>query len=294
MKSYLKYTITEENQGLAVEDYLKQVLQISGRKIQKLTRLKGIQLNGKKVFLQKKVKTGDVLRVLNLEDLSYGVEPEEGQIDILYEDEYLIVLNKPAGKLVHPAGMTESGTLANYLAYYYQQSGVVNTIRPLHRLDRDTSGCVAFAKGSAAQTKMEELLAAGEIKRTYLAIVEGHVEPSSGTITSPIAVHPTKPNRRIVDENGLEAITHYRTLKTLEKCTLLELKLETGRTHQIRVHLAALGHPVLGDGMYGRRSSFIPRQALHAAMLTFTHPLRPKTVCVEARIPEDISKCIGT
>ena len=293
MKSYKNYTVTEEHNGRVVEEYLKQVLQISGRKIQKLTRLNGILLNGKKVFLQKKLKIGDTLRILSLEDLTYGVEPEAGSIDILYEDEYLIVLNKPAGLLVHPTGMTSRGTLANLLAYYFQQLGIVCTIRPLHRLDRDTSGCIAFAKEAAVQTKMEELLGAGKIKRTYQALVEGQVDPRQGTINLPIASHPTKPNQRIVHEKGSEAITHYQTLKVFGKTSLLELSLDTGRTHQIRVHLAYLGHPVIGDRMYGKKSSVISRQALHAVKLRFPHPVKKDIeICAEANIPEDFLKCM--
>ncbi|ADY54839.1 pseudouridine synthase, RluA family [Syntrophobotulus glycolicus DSM 8271] len=292
MKSYLKYTIAEEHQGLTVEEYLKKALQISGRKIQKLTRLTGILLNGKKVFLQKKLRAGDLLSVLSLQDRSYGVNPEAGAIDILYEDESLIVLNKPAGLLVHPAGMTTSGTLANYLADYFRQLGVICTIRPLHRLDRDTSGCLVFAKGPVVQSKMEDLLAAGKIKRTYLALAEGLIIPAEGTISAPIASDPAKPNRRMVSEKGSQAITHYRKLKTFGQNSLVELNLETGRTHQIRVHLAYLGHPILGDRMYGRKSPLISRQALHAVKISFQHPVKETEICLEAKLPGDFLKCL--
>ncbi|MBP2660196.1 MAG: pseudouridine synthase, RluA family, partial [Firmicutes bacterium] len=151
MKSFTIYKVTKEHEGLTLEEYLKTILQYSGRKIQKLTRQKGIFLNGKKVFLQRKVKSQDVLRVLIAQDMTYGVEPEEGSIEILYEDDYMLVVNKPAYQLVHPTGQTTKGTLANYLAYYLQQQGVITTIRPVHRLDRETSGCVIFAKDDRSQ-----------------------------------------------------------------------------------------------------------------------------------------------
>lgn len=299
MKTYHTYQIGGEHQGLTVELYLKNILQYSGRKIQKLTRLKGIQLNKKTVFLQKKVKAGDLLSVLILEDKSYGVLPEEGPIEVLWEDSQVIILNKPPQMLVHPAGQTTQKTLANYLAYYFQQKKELVTIRPLHRLDRDTTGCIAFAKDAQTQTVLEQQLHHGTFKRSYYALVEGKLEPQAGTIDLPIGFHPAKPNRRTVTEQGERAITSYRTLKILgnegnvPSLSLLELKLETGRTHQIRVHLAHVGHPVLGDRMYGRRSPFIARQALHACSIFFIHPKDGQGITVHAPIPSDLKPLVG-
>lgn len=293
MKSFKTYLIDSEHQGLTVELYLKNILLFSGRKIQKLTRLKGIRLNKKTVFLQKKVLADDVLSVLTLEDKSYGVLPEEGSIDILFEDSQVIVVNKPPNMLVHPAGQTSHGTLANYLAYYFQRRGEVLTIRPLHRLDRDTSGCVVFAKDAQTQAMLEKQLHNGDFKRSYYALVEGSIEPQEGTIDFPIGRHPKMPNRRAAVEQGERAITHYRTLKSIRNnervpdLSLLELKLETGRTHQIRVHLAHVGHPVIGDKMYGKQSALIARQALHAESVFFIHPKEGQKIKVQAPIPLD-------
>ena len=294
MKSYTAYSIVEEHQGLTVEVYLKQVLMYSGRKIQKLTRLKGILLNKKTVFLQKKVKTGDILRVLALEDLSYGVEPESGPVEILYEDSYLIVLNKPSGLLVHPAGQTSQGTLSNYLANYYQQQGVICTVRPIHRLDRETSGCVIFAKDSPTQTLLETSLKEGILKRTYQAVVNGIVDPPAGTINAPIGPHPTKPNRRAINQKGDQAVTHYKTVHNFSEASLLELTLATGRTHQIRVHLTHIGHPIIGDKMYGKGSALISGQALHALSLHFPHPVEQGDIVVEAPFPKNFLRVIET
>jgi len=287
MKKFTTYKIEKEQDGFVLETYLKQTLQYSGRKIQKLTRKKGILLNGKAVFLQKKVKFGDTLRVLNFEDVAYGVEPEAGNIEILYEDEYMLVLNKPARQLVHPTGQTTSGTLANYLAYELQKRNIVTTIRPVHRLDRETSGCIIFAKDSRSQFILEQQLKEKTLKRTYWALVNGLVCPAKGTIDAPIGNHPSKSNRRAIDTNGEPAITHYRTVEHYTDTSLVELSLDTGRTHQIRLHLAHIGYPILGDGMYGVRFSGMLRQALHATCITFQRLQDHSEINVQAPLPQD-------
>jgi len=289
---FKQFVIDDEHQGLPVETYMRQVLGYSGRQIQKLTRKKGILLNGRPAFLQRKVLTGDRLQVLVLEDRSYGVLPEPGEIEVLYEDRDIVIVNKPAGMLVHPAGRTTCGTLANYLAYYFQQAGMVHTIRPLHRLDRETSGCVLFAKNSPTQTALERELREGRIRRTYLALVKGIIDPQEGKIDAPIGIHPRFANRRIVSSEGEPAVTYYRVLEKFSEACLVELNLETGRTHQIRVHLAHIGHPVIGDGMYGKRDDSISRQALHAVEIALVHPVTKQELSVKAPIPEDIEKAI--
>lgn len=292
MKSFHTYKIAAEHAGQTVEEYLKQVLQHSGRTIQKLTRQQGVFLNGRKTYLQKKLKSDDTLRIPALQDRSYGVEPEQGGIEILFEDNYVMVLNKPAFQLVHPAGRTASGTLSNYLAYHWQQQGVVNAIRPIHRLDRDTSGCILFAKDAHSQFLLEQQLSSRLLKRTYQALVQGKVEPASGTIDAPIAPHPRMPNRRAVSANGEPALTHYRTLRSFQNYTLLELVLDTGRTHQIRIHAAHIGHPVIGDGMYGIRVPWMLRQALHAASVSFLDLQHGREVTVDAPLPPDFHQAI--
>lgn len=292
MKTFMSYKIKEDHGGLPVETYLKDILGYSGRKIQKLTRKKGILLNKRSVFLQKKLKAGDLLQIAVLEDTSYGVQPEAGNIDILYEDKYLLVLNKPPYQLVHPAGHTTRGTLANHLAYHWQQQGLLCTLRPLHRLDRDTSGCILFAKDAQSQFKLEEQLKSKQISRLYQACVTGLVEPPRGTITAGIAIHPDRPNRRIVSDQGETAITHYRTLRQFSTASLLELELETGRTHQIRLHLAHLGHPVIGDSMYGTPSPLMPRQALHAVSVTFNTLDGNRRMTVQAPLPADFQQLL--
>ncbi len=294
MKSFHTYKVAKEHAGLTVENYLKAILQYSGRKIQKLTRKKGILLNGRTVFLQKKIKQDDTLRILTFEDTEYGVIPEQGVINVLYEDNYLIILNKPPFQLVHPTGQTTRGTLANYLAYYLKQRGIISTIRALHRLDRDTSGCIIFAKDSRSQFILEQQLKGRTLKRTYLALVKGLVCPPCGTVDAPIGPHPNQPNRRAVNEKGEQAITHYQTISRFTDASLLELSLETGRTHQIRVHLAHLGHPVMGDNMYGERSRRMARQALHAASVTFRHLKDNHEITVQSPLPDDFEQAISS
>ena len=292
MKSFDTYKVSKEYTGFTLEEYLKQILQYSGRKIQKLTRQKGIQLNGKTVFLQKKIKADDTLRVRITEDTTYGVQPEEGPIDILYEDDYLLVLNKPAYQLVHPTGRTTTGTLANYLAYRQQQGGIVATVRPVHRLDRETSGCVIFAKDSHSQFILEQQLKERVLKRSYRAVVKGIVTPPSAIIDAPIGAHPNLPNRRAINEEGEQAITHYQTIQNFSDTTLLELTLDTGRTHQIRLHLAHIGNPIIGDSMYGVRSSVMARQALHASSVSFKHVKNKQEITVQAPLPADFADTI--
>lgn len=292
MKSFTTYKVAQEHAGFVLETYLKQILQYSGRKIQKLTRQKGILLNGKAVFLQKKVKLGDTVRVLNSEDTTYGVQPEQGSVEILYEDDYMIVANKPAYQLVHPTGQTTSGTLANYLAYELQQRNSVCTVRPVHRLDRETSGCIIFAKDSRSQFILEQQLKERTLKRTYWALVKGIVTPAVGIIDAPIGKHPSLPNRRAVNQQGEAAITHYRTIQNFADTSLVELTLDTGRTHQIRIHLAHLGYPIIGDGMYGIRTPWMNRQALHATAISFTALKDNQEITIQAPLPMDFSHAI--
>ncbi|HWR42589.1 RluA family pseudouridine synthase [Sporomusa sp.] len=294
MKSFQTHKVSQEHASLTIEDYLKQVLHYSGRKIQKLTRQKGIFLNGKAAFLQKQLKLQDTLRVLVVEDISYGVQPEAGNIEILYEDDYVLILNKPPYQLVHPTGQTTSGTLANYLAYHLAEKGVVSTVRPVHRLDRETSGCIIFAKDSRSQFLLEQQLKERVLKRTYWALTKGIVEPPAGTINAPIGPHPTSPNRRAIHAKGEEAVTHYQTIRRFSDASLMELSLDTGRTHQIRVHLAHLGYPIIGDRMYGVRSPLMSRQALHAVSITFEHLGDNRQITVNAPLPLDFERILNS
>lgn len=293
-----KYTVTEENAGLTLDSYLKDILKISARARQKLFFSKTVYLNGKSSHSKHTVKAGDTVGVREFLDMSYSVTPEKAEIEVLYEDADVIVLNKPAGILVHPAGQTKTGTLANHLAYYFQQKNEMVTIRPLHRLDRDTTGCVLFAKSAKAQSILEKELAAGDIHRSYEALVIGSSEKLmqlylDGFINLPIGRHPFKPNQRIVTEKGQTAITCFKISEDLGTHLLLDLELKTGKTHQIRVHLSHIGFPVLGDKMYGTASKLINHQALHAKHLEFKHPVTGKCIQVDAPRPDELTNAIN-
>lgn len=292
MSKFISYRIEPEQAGLLLEHYLKQILQFSGRRVQRLTRQKGILLNGRAVFLQKKLKAGDQLKIKTETDEGYGVEPEAGPVEILYEDECMLVLNKPPRQLVHPAGQTTAGTLANYLAYEFQQRGICHAIRPLHRLDRDTSGCIIFAKDANSQFLLEQQMKDKRLQRQYTALTAGAPEAGEGVIDAPIGRDPARPNRRAVRKDGDPASTLYRVIFSAGEISQLQLTLLTGRTHQIRVHLAHIACPILGDGMYGRRSPWISRQALHASKITFYRLADQKQITVEAALPEDFRQAL--
>ena len=296
--SLKKYIVADRYDGMELERYLKEVMAVSARQRQKLFFSRGVYVNGSSAHTKRLLKAGDMVAVRQFKDTGYGVVPEEGPVDVLYEDNEVIVLNKPAGMLVHPAGQTGSGTLANYLAHYFKVKGQMVTIRPLHRLDRDTTGCVLFAKSSEVQAKLEASLAAGRLHRKYEAVVSGDVallqaKFPEGTINLPIGRNPLQPNRRQVMAGGKEAVTHFQVLKQGREYSLLQLTLETGRTHQIRVHLAHAGCPVAGDRMYGSPCRAIRRQALHGAELDFLQPVTGRRLVVKAPYPEDMQKLIG-
>ena len=291
MKKYNNFTVAPEHTGLTVEQYINTVLQYSRRSVQRLTRQKGIQLNNSAAFLKRQVKSGDIIKI-RIPDETVAITPEEGGIDILYEDSFLFVVNKPPYQLVHPAGRTVSGTTANYLAWYCQENGLGITVRPIHRLDRNTSGCVLFATDARTQYLLEEQMKQNRLSRIYQALVKGILPAESGTFDMPIGPHPSQPNRRRVCQDGESAITHYRVLEQYGGFSLAELTLQTGRTHQIRVHLAAAGYPVVGDSMYGEPSRLIRRQALHASAITFHHPDNKKITTVRAPMPTDFLQAL--
>jgi 23S rRNA pseudouridine1911/1915/1917 synthase len=216
---------------------------------------------------------------------------EESKLKILYEDDYSLVINKPASLLVHPAGGQERDTLCHWVSDYLSTESREQA-RPVHRLDKDTSGCILFVKSAKAQQLITENLKQGLVGRTYLAIAKGHINPSEGIIDSPIGVDPSNPYKRKIDQKGESAITHYKVVELLDDACLIELSLETGRTHQIRVHLNSLGHPLWGDSTYGGPKTFISRQSLHAWKLEFIHPYTKDKIKCEAALPEDIEDLI--
>lgn len=289
---WAEHRVGADESGRTVEEILRGPLGISGRRIQRLTRSRGIRLNGRNAHLDGRVRDGDVVACRVLDGGARSLEGEPVPITVLYEDADLLVLNKPAGILVHPV-RGERDTLAHGVAAYLGRGGAPSKVHPVHRLDRDTSGAVLFAKSAVVQHRFDERqrqATSPGFGREYLALVQGVIGPGGGLIDAPIGRHPTRRGLRAVRPNGgVPAVTRYEVVEGFADATLLRAWLETGRTHQIRVHLAHLGHPLLGDRAYGGRVSEIGRQALHAWRLSFPHPSRPaELVEVRAPVPEEL------
>jgi 23S rRNA pseudouridine1911/1915/1917 synthase len=252
-----------------------------------------VTVNGKKEKSNYKLKAGQNIHVLLPEPVKLDVEPENIDLDVLYEDDDIIVINKPKGMVVHPAAGNYSGTLVNALMNYCGDclSDINGVIRPgiVHRIDKDTSGVLVVAKNNAAHEKLSQMLKDHDIERIYVAIVDGNIMEESGKIDAPIGRHPTDRKKMAVNtKNGRHAITHFKVLERFGKYTYVELKLETGRTHQIRVHMSFIGHPLVGDEVYNGRKSrdLVKGQALHAKVLGFVHPIKNEYVRFETDIPE--------
>lgn len=273
----------------------------SSRNLIQLKKTAGtILLNGTPVFLNHPLKEGDVLTIHNIEDdISENIVPVNIPLNIIYEDEDLMVINKPAGMPIHPSMNHYDNSLANGLALYFAEQNLPFVFRCVNRLDRDTSGLTIIAKHSISAGILSSMVAAKScispeapnigITREYLAIVRGHLSPESGTITAPIARKSDSIIEREVNfETGEHAVTHYRLIDEKNGHSLVSLHLETGRTHQIRVHLRHIGFPIVGDYLYNPDNEYITRQALHSHRLTFVHPITHIPMDYTAPLPSDM------
>ncbi len=269
--------------------------------LQRQIRVGGVRVNGEVVALPRMPLEAGMAVTLEIPELQKKeLSAEAFEFPILFEDEWMLVINKPAGVVVHPAAGNDSGTVVNALLSRYPELGALaeeTGDRPgiVHRLDKDTSGCLMVAKTPQAMFRLTAALAAREVHKTYLALVRGEVRKNTEKLVSLIGRHPVhRQKMAVVSRNGKEAITIYRKIDGMasgrEKGTLLEVDILTGRTHQIRVHLASIGHPVLGDGTYGGKSEAFPasRQMLHAWRIDFPHPVSGERICCRAPVPEDM------
>lgn len=263
MERKLQYIATDSDDGRTVKDVLRQHFQLSARQISRAKFLPGgILVNGEEVTVRRNLRPGDALTV-TLEDREAGSHqliPQPGSLDIRYEDDDLLLINKPAGLVVHPSPGHYADSLANILVWHYGQKDEHIVVRPVGRLDRETSGLIYIAKNKAAVRSMERQRTTGEMERHYLALVHGCPEKAEGIIEEPIGPDPEAWMRQRVTPNGAYAKTAYRVISRFSGYSLVELHLFTGRTHQIRVHLAWLGHPLLGDSMYGREAAMAQRK----------------------------------
>lgn len=288
MKSYNTYEIDKEYNGLELGKYLREKLLMSRKGVIKVKKSGSLKVNGEQVHTDIILKTGDTVEFELPDKNSENILPEYMQLDIIFEDDYMIVINKAAGIPTHPSRNHYTDTLANGLMYYWMEEGRNITIRPVNRLDRNTSGLVLFAKSSHIQQLMSRDSYKDNITKEYLAVVQGVVEADSGTIDEPIARERLQSIKRIVREDGARAVTHYRVLERYEDSSLLSIVLETGRTHQIRVHMAHLGHPLLGDELYGGSQERIKRHALHAYKIKMLHPIENSMLNFAAELPIDM------
>jgi len=289
----LDYLITEEFNGLKVYNILRGPMKVSGTMIKRLKKSGGILLNDAPVRTIDGVKSGDILTVIIDNNEGATIIPENNPISVLYEDESFIAVDKPANMAVHPSAGHQTGTLAQAVLWYLIEQGLQTKIRPINRLDRDTSGITLFAKNAYIQDQLARQMKDNRVYKAYLGIVHGVFSPEKGTIRLPIARKEGSIMERVIDSSGYDSITHYETIKVHKDLSLVKFVLETGRTHQIRVHSKAMGHPLLGDGLYSDIvTNLIGRQALHSHQLSFDHPITGKRIELVSPLPEDMKRVL--
>ncbi len=279
----------ETQEAKRIDTYLAEKLQLSRSKVQRLIKDNLVTVNNKSVAVSYQVKENDKIEIND--DLNYemNIEPENIPLDIVYEDNDLLVINKPSGMVVHPAPGHYTKTLVNALLYRFNLTSGEKT-RPgiVHRLDKDTSGLMLVAKNEWTHERLANMIAKKEVERKYLAIVDGLIKHDTGTIDAPIGRDTNnRQQMKVTDQNAKEAITHFKVLEQFQNNTLLECILETGRTHQIRVHLAYIGHPVTNDPTYNKKKATAFGQMLHSKSIKFIHPRTKKELSFEVDVPKE-------
>lgn len=292
MNRNIDYIIDEDSAGLRVEQFLRRK-RYSGQNLSEIKRMpKSILVNGVHYYMRQELSKGDHLQVRICETKnSEKIPPTNLPLDIIYEDEDLLVLNKPAGMPIHPSLNNYTNSMANALAYYFQSQGKPFIFRCCNRLDRDTSGLTIVSKHLVSGSILSDMTKYREVHWEYLAIARGSVTPSEGTIQAPLGRKEGTIIERTVDwEHGEDAVTHYKVVKEANGHSLVSLRLETGRTHQIRIHMKYLGYPLIGDYLYNPDMEYMTRQALHSHHMEFTHPITGEHMSFTAPLPEDMAR----
>lgn len=288
-----EYIVSQEEKGKRLDTYIPSVdTDITRTSAQRLIEDGNILVNGKNAKVSYKIQENDKISVEIPKPKQIELKAQDIPIEIVYEDSDIIVVNKPKGMVVHPANGNPDGTLVNAIMAICKDSlsGIGGEIRPgiVHRIDKDTSGLLIVAKNDNAHVKMSEQIKNHEVKKTYIALVRGVFKENEATIDMPIGRSTSDRKKMAVNKNGKNAITHIKVLKRFDKYTLLRVNIETGRTHQIRVHLSHIGYPIVGDYTYsnGKNEFDVIGQCLHAQKLEFKHPITQKDMCLEAELPQ--------
>lgn len=287
----IKWQVEKNQHKCLLRDFLRKEKQISRLALTDIKKYGKLLVNGVEVTVRAVVSFGDeVTVVFPVEKRSEGLQARNIPLSVVYEDDHLLVINKQAFLVTIPSIYHPEQSLANAVLYYYDRNEIPFTFHAVNRLDRDTSGLLIVAKHRYAHDLLTKQQRLGQVKRTYLAIVHGLIKNDVGTISAPLGRKEESMIEREVKVDGQEAVTHYKVVKFLEHETVVQLQLETGRTHQIRVHMASIGHPLLGDDLYGGLITKINRQALHSWQLDFFHPILKQNMSFNVAPPEDINK----
>lgn len=287
--NYLVWSVEKEE---VLKKVLIEEMGISLRMISELKSRRAVNVNGTLRFNHETVHVGEIITVDLGENRSeYGLE--EGVVDVIYEDEDIVAVNKSPFIVVHPTGTHLTGTLLNYMESWFRQNGILEKVRFISRLDRDTSGILLIAKNRYAHHRMSQAHQAMMMQKTYVALIEGKMKRKEGEINAPIGRRENDGIKREVMEDGQTAITKYRVLKEGEKFSLVELTPVTGRTHQLRCHMAYIGYPLIGDSLYGGNMEYMNRQALHSVTLEFFSPRKEEKIYLKAELPQDMQELVN-
>jgi 23S rRNA pseudouridine1911/1915/1917 synthase len=282
------YTLIPEDDGRKFQDILLRRFHFSRKVLQKLKIGENVWIDGNFTYLTARGKTGQTLAVNILEEEPATIRGELLPIEIIYEDEIFLAVNKPPGQVIHPNSRYRTGTLANAVIGYWGSKGETRPFRPVSRIDRNTSGIVLIAKSRYAHQQLAALSVKNKVEKKYLGLSEGHSPLTQGEWSFPIRLKPGSKIVREAHPDGQSALTLFQTLQQYPDYSLMKFTLVTGRTHQIRVHAQAAGHPLLGDDLYGGSMKYIQRQALHCYSYSFPHPLTRETIKIEAPLPDDM------
>ncbi len=283
------YTVNTPNLYNTVRDVLKNYFLVSSRLLLKLKNNNCVFLNNKKCSINSTISLGDIVSFsLDYEEDNSNIVATNIPLNIVYEDDCLLIINKQPNVAIHPSMLHYDNSLSNGVKFYFDSIDLKKKIRPVNRLDRNTSGLVIFAKNEYVQEFLIKQMQNNTFSKEYLAILEGILNEKKGTIIAPISRKKDSIIERCVDESGDFSITHYKVIKEFNNLSLVNFKLETGRTHQIRVHSSYIDHPILGDDLYGNKSSLIYRQALHSYKISFIHPKTREKMCFEIDLPKDM------